>query len=292
MKLTRFTRLEYAVGLVSGHAGVSQLAKQLTGGGEHIDPSSLVIGTNGIYLLAPGGSLTQVLLYRVDNDIESPSLSPIFERDAHHGGFNTASVVSALHPYHLVECPVLAQQVLYNWPGEYAVSQQPMGELLVNFTRGADTVLEISDQRVAPCEACLQRLREAGGQYANISSDNFKLSRFLGQAFEQVPLGSTGSGVNCRAVPSTLRADWGCIENTLLMLNGFQCQGEHCQHRDFSAPDDQQLLQAHYVHSDPGYGHFARLRALCVACHMQQPGHGYLRNRVPYHRYKKRFGVH
>ena len=290
MRLTRFSRLEYAVSMVGGKPGLSLLARQLAESSEIVDPDSLVFGETGIYRLTPGGALTQVAFFRADNDIDSDTLGPLFEQHAHHGGFNGDAVVDALHHYHLVECPVLVEQALHAWPGEYAISQHAAGRFPVSFTRGAETVIEVEDQRLKPCPACLERINKRLGRHGGFDSGRFLPGDLLGQAFERVPLGSTAPNMSCRSVPESLRTDWERIEKALLALTDYRCQGEDCPHPELSDPAHRPLMQAHYSGHDVGYEHFAHLRSLCVRCHLQEADHGYLRNRVSHHRYQKTFG--
>ncbi|MEM6985566.1 MAG: hypothetical protein AAF499_03410 [Pseudomonadota bacterium] len=290
MKLTRFSRLEYAASLLGGKPGVSLLANQLAESVEFVDPDTVVFGETGIYRLSPGGALTQVAFYRSDNDIDGERLGPLFERHAHHGGFNAQAVVDALHVYHLVECPLLVHAALHNWQGEYAISQNAAGRFHVSFTRGAATVIEVDDQRLAPCPECLKRLNARLGRHGGFDAADFQPGSLLGQPFERVPLGSTAPNISCRSVPESLRADWARIEKAFLALGGYQCEGESCTQTDFSAEPHRQLMQAHYVGHDIGHPHFAQIQSLCVRCHAQEPDHGYLRNRVSYHRYEQIFG--
>lgn len=290
MRLTRFSRLEYAVSLVGGKPGISLLAQQLAEDAEFVDPDSVVFGETGIYRLTPGGAITQVVIYRADNDIDGEVLGPLFEKHAHHGGFNAQSVVDALHHYHLVECPALVNAALYNWPGEYAVSQRSAGRFRVSFTRGAATVIEVDDQRLKPCPECLSRLSARLKRTGGLHPDKFVPGDLLGQAFERVPLGSTAPNISCRAVPESLRTDWERIEKAYLGLTGHRCQGDACPHPDMSADEHRALMQVHYAGSSQGFAHFGQLSSLCVRCHVREPDHSYLRNRVSHHRYQQAFG--
>ncbi|MEM7377835.1 MAG: hypothetical protein AAF460_10055, partial [Pseudomonadota bacterium] len=209
---------------------------------------------------------------------------------AHHGGFNAEPVVAALHTYHVTECPALVQAALHNWPGEYAISQRADGRFRVSFTRGAQTVIEIDDQRLRPCPECLSRLNGRLGRHGGLDAADFVPGTLLGRPFERVPLGSTSPNISCRDVPESLRDDWARIEKHFLTLTGFQCQGDRCPHADCSDEAMQGFMQAHYAGSIPGFPHFAQLQSLCVHCHALEPGHGYLRNRVTHHRYEQAFG--
>lgn len=290
MKLTRFSRLEYAISLVGGKPGVSLLAWQLANGVELVDPDDLVFGETGIYRLNPGGALTQVALYRVDNDIDSDHLGPLFEKHAHHGGFNSQAVVDALHPYYLCECPALVEAALHNWPGEWAISQQPEGRFRVCFTRGAATVIEVDDQRLSPSPECLKVLNGRLSRGSGFDAKAFAPGLLLGQPFEKVRIGSTSPKISCRVVPESLRTDWARIEKAFLALSGYCCEAEDCPHPDLSGPEFRQLVQAHYVGCDAGHPHFAKIKSLCVHCHALEPDHAYLRNRVAWHRYQQVFG--
>ncbi len=291
MRLTRFSRLEYAASLIGGAPGLSVLAQQLSNRSEDIDPNELIFGETGIYRLTPGGALTQVAIYRVDNDIEGDVLGALFDQHAHHGGFNGDAVVEALHHYHLVECPLLVEAALRNWPGEHAVSQQAEGRFPVRFVRGAATVLEVDDQRLKPCPACVAKLNEHRGRRGRLDGSSLLPGDILGKPFERVPLGSTAPKISCRSVPESLRTDWERIEKALLALTDYRCQDQSCGHPDLSQGENKRLMQVHYAGHDVGFGHFAQLRSVCVQCHLKEADHSYLRNRIAFHRYQQSFDL-
>lgn len=287
MKLTHFPRLRHAVAKMDAFEGVSLLAHSLETAEEAVDPDSLVFGSNGIYFLRPDGAITRVLFYRADKDIEADDFEDLLGTQFHHGGFDLDTVVQSLDNYHLVECPVLVEAALYNWPGEYCATQRPDGRFKYSYLRGAETLVEVDGQRLQVCPHCLERVNKRRRKGEGYDSDSFKPADFFSRSFAKTTLGTVVQDIGCRQVPDLLRPDWQRIEHAYLELCEYQCQGRDCPHSDLSAEELRPFMHVHYVQSDPQYTQFGYLRALCLHCHAKESGHDYLTKRVAYNRHQR-----
>ncbi len=292
MKLTHFARLRHAVNKMDAFEGVSLLAHALETSEEYIDPDALVFGSNGIYYLRPDGAITRVLFYRADKNIESDGFEDLLGTQFHHGGFDLDAVVQELDSYHLVECPVLVEAALHDWPGEYCATQRPDGRFKYTYTRGAETLLEVDGQRLKPCGECLTRINKRRRKGESFDQETFTPAEFFSRNFSKTTLGAVVQDVGCQQVPDLLRLDWQRIEHAYMELCEYQCQGRDCRHSDLSAEEHRPFMQAHYIQSDAQYSQFGFLRALCVHCHAKESNHDYLRKRVLYNRYEREMLQH
>lgn len=177
-------------------------------------------------------------------------------------------VRGSLPKYHVLNCQTLKDMKIKGKYKRYVVTRRTDGEFILNF---ADNLSRDNPEtyRLDICKHCLWK--ELNLRYV-YDPDAFPLADWfnaIDPSYEPPPTDGVYGPITTRQTGpvSNYPPDWN--------LRSFQCRekaGWQCEECGIDLKLDPKFLHAHHLRGTR-YNQPEDLRALCIACHAEQPGH-------------------
>ena len=278
MRLTRFFRLKESIRQLQAREGINGVAFRLMEEPFRIDPAELIFGTTGIFSLTSSGALTRVTLYDAEQRVDSNQMDPLMRSNVVSGGFDNLSLIEQLPRYHFLFCTHLQEQQQNEWraPHAWQISHRHNSRFIFSYTTESGVLCDMDTQRLLPCTECTKAMNELGYMKAEITNSGHLLSLLDSNEFYTRQKAIRPS--SCTSVPKCLWVDWPHLTEQ------YKSVSKICANSLRDAVDcDSTTVGTHYSHSDINHKNFHYLTSLCHRCHLQKPGHEYLRKTAEAH---------
>lgn len=196
---------------------------------------------------------------------------------------------SASYRYHVVNCGQLKSFQNAGLYDKYVASIRTDGLFLVNKKGVSGELIRVEEEELKICQRCLSQLY--GDRFSRLTKrekerirDNFDLQGFLAEDEKTnvvKPRYSSGTA------PLNDYADnHKAIREIAIRENEFSCS--EC---GIVLEDHPNYLHLHHVNQLKGYEHNSpsNLKVLCIACHAEQPRHGFMKSLPDYKEFRSLF---
>lgn len=185
--------------------------------------------------------------------------------------------------YHVANCRTLDDMRAQRRFGRYVVAARSTGLFAINqIVKGRDPIR--SDERLKICQNCLSRLRFDGFDYDMPSHrkqaivEQFTLDRF----FERYPhdvVSDSNADSELTARLNEYTGDFGLHATATKIRAGYRCEacGVALMERQL-----QRYLHAHHMNAIKYDNSENNLKALCIRCHAEEPGHAHMKTLPEY----------
>lgn len=278
MKLTRFDKLLREVEKLGASQVVANLIKSLSSGHADIDPDDIVFGEHGLFLVDENGCLTRVIVHIVDIRVDTHYFPKPAKLALDNDEFHDDALIKKAHKYHLLNCQTLRQASNQGWRDKYKMSQKKDGTFYYRFLAGDKVYKENNDQVLQVCGYCLNELNKKHESSIQYKKSNFLPEIFFSEEFRNNWLNDSDYKVDTKSVPNVYQQDWKEISSKYKNKVNYQCEGDGCRYSDLSSSNMRKYLHCHHVNMEKSDNNYSNLKALCLACHAEQPNHGHMKN--------------
>lgn len=285
MKLTRFENLESAIRLLGGSKAIAALAKEISSGKMDVSPENIVTGDSGIYYLSDNGTLTRVLISLVDKSM-SYRFKPEYQEMVKNKDFENEELLAELHKYHLVKCRTVERAEKLGWRERYKMGSRRDGRFFYRFINEKEVFSQRADQLLYPCKNCLNQLASLDILSEVPDRTVFTPGDFFEFADCDMDVGIKERGQYAeQSVPNKYSVDWSIISENYKKKIEYRCEGAGCTNRDLNSTFLKRYLHAHHIDMDKANNEYSNIKALCIVCHSQQPGHSHIKQLPDYRKY-------
>lgn len=284
-KMTNFSRFRHAVETWVGENIVDRLRPELETGRMDADPADIIETESGLFSLFLMDNqifVTKVILHITDYSLSRLNQDPAAATEYSLGNHDAPPILEKVNKYHFLQCGTLDWMFGNKRRFRYKRSRRKDGKFNYIFTRGNKVDLERHDQKLYPCMNCLRRFpRPHGGRYRR---ETFLPEDFFSRAFPSNWLEDWGYSTDSE--PNVYSPDFKRISDRVRELRNYTCEacGE-C----LGAQEDRKFLHCHHLHGDKTDNSYARLQALCIRCHSDEPLHQHLRGTQRYREFMEKF---
>jgi len=195
--------------------------------------------------------------------------------------------IESLPKFHVANCKKLQDMRAQQRFARYVVAARQDGSFQINRVKsGAST--QTSTERLNICQYCLGDLGLDGFSRAWSSDQRknfvraFTVDRFFAEYARDL-IDSEGLGDEATTPLNDYSGDFGDHAAAAKDRADYQC--DSCK-RSLKAPPLRRFLHAHHVNAVKWDNSAKNLKALCIACHAEQPHHSHMKSLPDYKRYQ------
>lgn len=284
-KITNFSRFCHAVDAWVGENAVHQVRSELETGSTDADRSNIIEARSGLFSLILKDNqiyVTKVILHISDFSLSRLKKEPAAYAEYMRGNYDAPAILEEVHKYHFLRCKTLNWMFMIDRKSRYKQSRRLDGRFHYKFVSGNKVVLDRHDQKLYPCMNCLWQFpRPRGGWY---QKESFLPEDFFSRTFPSDWLEDCGYFQDSR--PNVYSKDFARISDRVRELSNYTCKAcGLC----LKAKADRKFLHCHHLRGDKTDNSYARLQALCIKCHSEQPNHQHMCGLPEYREFMEKF---
>ncbi len=284
---TQFRKLLAVVSSIGASQAMERLRVELESGRMDADPDELVLGETGIFHISADGLLTRVILHIADKKIDGRYFPEELKKKVYQEDYDDLGLLKKIHKYHLFKCQTIQYWRDRNQFEKYKQSQKKDGTFFYRYIDDNKVLKKNPDQKLYVCGYCLKMYKElVEGDLESIKKGDFLPEIFFESISQDNWIIDTGIEMDCYSAPPLYRRDWKEISRDYREKRKYIC--EDCG-IDLSEKEDRRYLHCHHVNVDPSDNRYSNLKALCIKCHAEQPGHEHVKNSPDYKQFVRKY---
>ena len=184
--------------------------------------------------------------------------------------------------FHVANCPTLSQMHRQGRYDRYVVATRRDGKFTVNFLNGGKPIKKGVECRLYVCKRCLNTLNYQNYRNRRTQQGEIRESFDLNEFFEMYPSQITRqpTGTDITAPVNKYSRDWDQISHDYKEKMEWKC--EECS-ENLAARTE--FLHVHHIDTQKSNNREENLRALCIRCHAEMPGHQHFKSNPKYKEY-------
>ena len=193
----------------------------------------------------------------------------------HHGRYK----------FHVANCSTIIDFQYSGRSIKYVASIRKDGVFKVNLVSNGKIIEPDRQEELKVCKNCLASLNYKGYSHTsnrNAAVDDFSIDEFF-QLYTHQNI-STPKYTNVTSRPNEYPPDWTRISESYRQRRNWIC--ENCGH---NLRHDKQGIEVHHINGHKAYNRDEDLRALCVRCHANEPGHGHMTQLPKYYEFIRKY---
>jgi hypothetical protein len=188
-----------------------------------------------------------------------------------------------LPKFHVADCRTLKRMRAGGLYGRYVVTQRTDGRFKMNFLHGnGNAQSEICELEV--CRDCLDFLSYKGYSHTDHKRHKVYSSFSLSEYFTAYPknlITTLPTHTDDTAPLNQYGIGFGETSTRYRAEHGWTCENEKCG-VDLSDPSHRKYLHTHHLNAQKYDDRRENHKALCIACHAEEPMHAHLKNSPDY----------
>ena len=189
------------------------------------------------------------------------------------------------YKFHVANCKTVLKYQNDGRSRKYVASSRRDGVFVVNLMLDGKVIESEKLEKLKVCKNCLEALNYKGYNHEpnrNASVDNFSIEIFFQLYTHQNITIPEHTDITSRL--NKYPKDWNSILKSYRQKKNWTC--ENCGR---NLRGEMQYLDVHHISGHKDYNRDADLRALCVRCHSEEPGHGHMTQLPKYQEFVRKY---